>query len=202
VRFVGSGDLTGSVVQILVVLVPIYFASAIIIFAMQSKHGEGWRALIERLLHVVPILGKARRELALARLTMALEALINAGVTVIEAWDLAARVSGSPSLRRTVSDWHSSLQAGQTPAEMVSACGKFPDLFVSQYMSGEVSGKLDQVLHRLTRYYRDEGTRKVDALAQWTPRVAYLVIALLIAYWVINFYVGRFRQLQDVMNGF
>jgi type II secretory pathway component PulF len=199
VRFIGSNDLIGSLTQMAVILVPIYVVTAVLIFVMQSRHGETWRSIVETVLHPIPMLGTGRRELALARLTMALEALINAGVTIIEAWDLASRVSGSPALARTVRDWRPEVLAGQTPAEAVNASGKFPDLFASQYMGGEVSGKLDEVLRRLTKYYREEGSRKLNALAQWFPHIAYLIIAILIGFWVVRFYMGYFQQIKNVM---
>ena len=103
------------------VLSPLYCAVALMIYATQSKHGENWRARIESLLRPVPILGTARHYLALARLAAALEALISAGVNIIEAWDLAATASGSPALRRAVAAWKPQVTAGQTPAEVVRA---------------------------------------------------------------------------------
>ena len=66
-------------------LSPLYLVTAMLIYATQSKHGEKWRATIEAILHLIPLLGTARHYLALARLATALEALISAGVTIIEA---------------------------------------------------------------------------------------------------------------------
>ncbi|MGA2030010.1 MAG: type II secretion system F family protein, partial [Verrucomicrobiota bacterium] len=100
------------------VLSPLYIFTFLLIYATQSKHGEKWRAQIESLVHPIPILGTARRFLALARLAAALEALISAGVNIIEAWDLAATASGSPALRRTVENWKPQVIAGRTPAEV------------------------------------------------------------------------------------
>jgi len=71
-----------------------------VVYATQSKHGEGWRAVIEALLTIGSRPGHRRRDLALARLAAALEALISAGVNIFQAWDLAASASGSPALRR------------------------------------------------------------------------------------------------------
>ncbi|HEY9174401.1 MAG TPA: type II secretion system F family protein, partial [Verrucomicrobiae bacterium] len=125
-----------------------------------------------------------------------LEALISAGVTVVEAWQLAARASGSPALEHAVTRWRSSLAAGQTPAELVTASGRFPELFANQYATGEQSGKLDDSLRRLNRYYQEEGSRKLEAVAQWTPRFFYLIVAGLVAWKVINFWMGYFEQIQ------
>lgn len=192
-----SGDWIAYLIKTFGVLIPIYAFVALLIFAAQGKHGETWRGFVERLLRPIPLLGSGRRDLALSRLAMALEALISAGVSIIEAWDLAAAVSGSPALRRTVHAWRPEVLAGQTPAEAVNASGRFPDLFANQYATGEVSGKLDDVLSRLHKYYQEEGTRKLHAVAQWTPRVVYLIVALAIAYHIISFWSAYYRQIGE-----
>jgi type II secretory pathway component PulF len=69
------------------ILSPLYLVTILLIYASQSKHGEAWRARIESVSNFIPILGAARRFLALARLAAALEALISAGVNIVEAWE-------------------------------------------------------------------------------------------------------------------
>jgi type II secretory pathway component PulF len=155
---------------------------------------------MERLLAIVPFWGAARRALALARLSAALEGLLSAGVNIVEAWPLAAVASGSPQLRRTVDSWGPMLEAGKTPAELVTESRHFPDLFSSQYAAGEVSGQLDENLERLRDYYQAEGSRKLELLAQWTPRIVYFAIMLGIAYKVIQFWVGYFGRISEIGN--
>src|SRR5262249_42520268 len=142
------------------ILIPIYALVALMIYAAQSKHGERWRSLVESLLDPIPVLGTARHYLALARLAAALAALLSAGATSSEAWDLAATASGSPALRRAVAAWRPNVVAGQTPAEAVSRSRRFPEIFANQYATGEISGQLDETLRRLHRYYQEEGSRK------------------------------------------
>ncbi len=199
VRVVGSGtwNWVGGAVEMAVVLVPIYLLVWVGIYVCQSAHGEQWRAVVENLAHPVPMLGTARRYLALGRLAAALEALLSAGVTIIEAWELAAAASGSPALRRTVRAWRPLVEAGETPAEALTASGRFPEVFANQYATGEVSGKLDETLRRLHQYYQEEGTRKLRAFAQWTPRAIYMVVMLLIAFMIVRFYANYFRMVRD-----
>ena len=180
------------------VLIPIYVVTALVIFAFQSRHGERWRAFLETVIRPVPVLGTARRFLAVARVSAALEALLSAGVTIIEAWELAASASGSPALRRRVLAWRPLLDAGQTPAEVLRSSGAFPEIFIHQYSTGEVSGKLDETLRRLHEYYQEEGTRKLHMVAAWTPRAIYLCIVLLIAYRIVQFYVGYFHNIANI----
>jgi type IV pilus assembly protein PilC len=182
------------------VLSPIYLAAFFLIYATQGSHGEKWRALIEAFTRPVPVLGTARRFLALARLAAALEALISAGVNIIEAWDLAAAASGSPALKLAVKKWRPEFTAGRTPSEAVRECREFPEMFANLYSSGEISGKLDETLKRLYAYYQEEGSHKLQAFAQWTPRLVYMLVAMFIAYKVISFYSGYFQQINTLTN--
>lgn len=69
-------------------------------------------------------------------------------------------------------------------------------MFSSQYATGEVSGKLDETLRLMQRFYQEEGSRKLHALAQWTPRLVYLFIMLMIAYRVVRFWMDYFNQIS------
>jgi type II secretory pathway component PulF len=182
------------------VLLPIYVIVAIIIFAGQNRHAEAWRGTLEILLHPLPVLGTARRYLALSRLSAALEALISAGVTIIEAWELAATACGSPAIRRAVFAWRPLVHGGQTPSEVINASGAFPTLFAGQYAAGEISGKLDETLRRLHHYYQEEGSRKLRAVFRWTPIAIYLVVVFMIAYRVVSFWMGHFRDIGNALN--
>jgi type II secretory pathway component PulF len=194
-EFFRTGNWVAYLAQTIGVLIPIYALILAIIYAAQSKHGEAWRAWMESVSGMVPVLGKARRDLALARLASALDALLSAGVTIIEAWELAATASGSPTLRRTILGWRPLLDAGQSPAEVIRMSAKFPELFANHYATGEVSGKLEDTLRGLQRYYQEEGSRKLHALARWTPRAIYLGVMLMIAYRVVRFWMDYFNQI-------
>ncbi len=195
-KFFQSGNWIVYLSQTLGVLLPMYGVGLLVVYAAQSRHGLRWRSWVETALRPVPILGTARRYLALARLSASLEALLNAGVSIIQAWELAAAASGSPALRRTVLAWRPLVDAGQTPAETVRTSGEFPHMFVSQYATGELSGQLDQTLHLLHRFYQEEGSRKLHALAQWTPRAVYFCVMIMIAIRIVHFYADYFKQVS------
>jgi type II secretory pathway component PulF len=188
-----NASLTWLSIKAALILAPLYVVGALAVYALQSKHDEPWRARIESGLRSVPLLGAARHYLALSRLAAALEALINAGVNIVDAWNLAATASGSPAFRRVVATWKPQIAAGRTPAELVRACPLFPETFANLYTSGEISGKLDETLRRLYTYYQEEGTLKLQLFATWTPRLAYLIVVCIIAYKIIQFYTGYFN---------
>jgi type II secretory pathway component PulF len=185
--------------QKVTMLGPLYAVALLVAMACQGRHGEWWRAWIERIGNRIPILGSARRNLALARLSAALEGLLSAGVSIVEAWELAASSSGSPALRRTVHAWRSLLESGETPAELVRASRHFPELFASLYSTGEISGQLDETLRRLYAHYQEEGSRKLREFARWSPRIIYFGMMLMIAYQIVSFWVSYY---SGIMNSF
>lgn len=181
--------------QVLSILAPLYALTLAGLYALQSRHGERWRAVVETVLRAVPVLGVARRDLALARLAMALEGLLNAGYPIDKSWVLAAEASGSPAIKRTVCSWKNKLDAGQTPGEALRTSPLFPQLFVNLYCSGEVSGKLDESLHELARIYTEEGRRRMQMVATWVPRLIYIGIMLWVAYQIISFWLNYYGAL-------
>lgn len=180
------------------VLLPCYILLALIVFAFQGTHGEHWRSILEQFTNRIPLLGSARRDLAFGRLSAALEALLSAGVPIIQAWDLAATATASPRLRRIVTTSIPLMEAGMLPSDTLRQSSVFPDLFRSLYKTGEVSGQLDQTLRRLQHHYEEQGALKIQNLANWTPKIIFLMVAVAVGYQVIKFYTGYFDQINQI----
>jgi len=178
--------------KVLMFIAPVYVFLGVLIFAAIGGRGEKWRETVESISYSVPLLGRARKSLALARLTAALGALLNAGVPIIDSWELAAAACGSRRYRRLVSGWRDSLETGSTPAELVVASGEFPELFANLYHSGEYSGKLDDELEHLNSYYHEEGTRLLQGASKLATRLVYFGMVLLVAFVVFRFYLNYF----------
>lgn len=194
-----SGNWGGYFVQVSTPLLVVYASVFFIIYASQGRRGEAWRAALERAMMCIPMIRLARQAWALCRLSVALEALISAGIPIIQSWTLAGGASGSPLLRRRIESWQQALEGGQTPGELIGQSREFPDVFASQYQTGELSGKLDHVLKRLHSYYLEEATRRTRLLAQWIPRLIYLGLVLAIAYRIVSFYTGYFNQIAPLL---
>jgi type IV pilus assembly protein PilC len=190
---------TGAFIQNkLEIFAPVYALSIFLIWSMQASRGRRWRNGLEHILNKIPMVYGARRDLALARLCAALEALINAGITIIEAWDIAAQASGSQRIERAVAEARPRLLAGETPAEVISAQRVYPELFTSSYRTGEVSGQLDETLRRLYRHYLESATTGFQRIATWTPKIIYFGGMIAIAYQIIKFYTGYFDQINQL----
>lgn len=195
VALVKDGAVTQYFIGKALIVGPVYAIVFLTLLAGQGRHGEMWRAIIEKVLHPVPILGTARRSLALARLSAALEALFAAGVHTIQAWMLASAACGSPAIHRTVLGWQRRLESGDFPSELVNEARVFPELFGNLYHSGEVSGQLDESLGRIYTFYQEEGSRKMRSFLTALGVGITLLIMLGIAFSIVSFYMNMFNQM-------
>jgi type IV pilus assembly protein PilC len=186
------------IIEKVLVFGSIYGVVGFFIFASQSNRGERWRSVVEVVFNMVPWLRTAVKYLAVARLAMALDSLLNAGVPVIRAWELGAVSSGSPCLKREISKWTPELEAGVTPGDMVAQIAYFPEMFTQLYQSGEVSGKLDEALGRLHTYFEEEGFRQLQTFCRVLNFTLYFTMAAMAALFIIRFWLNYF---STALNG-
>jgi type II secretory pathway component PulF len=199
-RFIQTGSVTLYLLNSVGTLAIFYLAALGLRWATRPARPLRWRSLMERVLVHVPVLGSARSELALARLAGSLEALLSAGILVTEAWPMAARASGSQILERAVATWPEPLASGVTPAELVAGSGMFPEMFTSAYATGEVSGKLEEQLRRLSRIHEEAGFRKLRTFSQWSPRLFYAFVSIWIAFQILAMAGGYVATLQQLLG--
>ena len=164
-------------------------------FATQGNRGSGWQSVVESIYAMIPWLRVAVKYLAVARLAMALEALLNAGVPMVRAWEFAAVSSGSAKLKSEILRLTPQLETGTTPAEMVGQISYFPEMFTHLYQTGELSGRLDESLTRLHSYFEDEGFRKLKTFFRVLNSVIYFTIVLFVAHFIISFWTHYYGDM-------
>lgn len=197
-----DGNVNAFLMQKLGTFIPAYLLCFGFLVLLQSKRFSFWRSTLEFILGLVPFIGGARKAVALGRLTSALEALINAGVNIIDSWEMAAEASGSPRIERAVGKWRPHIESGaQTPGDMLQATNVFPDVFASIYKTGELSGQLDDALVRLREYFHQESERKMDVFTKALITLVVVGVMLTIGYFIISFYSEHFKGIGKALEG-
>jgi len=196
-EFFATGNLLVYLSKTLGILIPIYVVTFLVIAAIQSEKNEKWKELMQGLVKFIPYFRSGTQSMYLSRFALSLEALLNAGVPIITALQLSAKACGSVRIKKAVEQWIPRLSAGvSTPSEEISRCSEFPEIFSSQFATGEVSGKLDETLKRLHAYYLEEGSRNLRSGFKMLGHLIFLIIALIIAFKIIMFYVKLYSQYE------
>ncbi|MGE3308342.1 MAG: type II secretion system F family protein [Limisphaerales bacterium] len=197
VALVRDGDGAGFLRQKILFFVPVYLATFGFIFLLQRSQTGVARSAFEGVTALIPVLGRARRALALSRLSLALDALLNAGVNAARAWPLAGAASGSPALHRELARWGPRIADGVPASELLLQSSRFPPHFSHIYATAEMSGQVDDALPRLVSHYQEEGLRLMRVAAGILIGVVYGGILLIVAYQIVSFWLGFYGQILN-----
>lgn len=124
-----------------------------------------WGAIqVDSWLFKVPIVGVLRREMMFTEMTRTLGLLVTSGISILEGLRIVTDAMGSPIYAGKLRLAAVAVEKGLPLAATLAADEAFPPL-LSQMMSvGEETGKLDEVLIKLSAYFEGEAETKIRAL--------------------------------------
>lgn len=173
---------SGKMMLVVYLLVALCFVIAAILNRTGRTSG-----FIDSLLCRVPILGRARRAVAMERFSQVFEIFLLAGKKMSDSLEGAGRASGSGLIREGSEEGAKIVAGGDLLAvALYSAPGAFPHDFSRGVAAAEESGQLDKELAEWGRFYSESAAEAMDQLAEWTPRLFYWAILLLVAGLIIR----------------
>jgi type IV pilus assembly protein PilC len=138
-------------------------ALALLVFAaLQTQVG---RRLFDGAKLRLPLFGPLIRKAVMARTCRTLSVLLNAGITLLEAVETTARVSGNKVIERALVKAGRQMQDGGTIAETLRQTGEFPAMVIQLVATGEESGTLPAMLARAAGYYEQQVDSSVATLS-------------------------------------
>ena len=73
-------------------------------------------------------------------------------------------------------------------------------MLIQFWTTGEQSGKMDDMLERLTKYYEEVWNRKLDQIAAWLPKIIYGLVSIYIIFWIFKFFLAHIKDINDAMT--
>ena len=90
------------------------------------------------------------------------------------------------------------ISRGERPGGIIEGFNCFPAEFVSLYRAGEISGKLDENLQRLSSLSQEQAQRALTLATMVYPGVVFVAVAAGVAYFVITIYGGYLKMLTEM----
>lgn len=142
-------------------------------FAMRKMNQAESRAQLQERLWAygarLPLVGTILKEAALARYAQMMAMLLQSGVRLIDALELAARPLPTASMRRDMLELRQEIAAGASLSKALIDISWFPSIGVHMVGLGEQSGSLPGMFEQLSQFYDErlsERLTKITALAQ------------------------------------
>lgn len=163
----------------------VIFAGGFWGFGLYRKTVLG-RKTTDELLFKLPIVGELQKQVILAELTRTLSLMVGAGVSILEALNISADVVGNVVLSDALKDSANQVEKGFPIAYSFS---KHPEAFpfiLSQMVAvGEETGKMEEVLAKVSHVFEVESDQKVKALTSAVEPLVMIVLGLGVGFLVI-----------------
>ncbi|MBI4971411.1 MAG: type II secretion system F family protein [Candidatus Omnitrophica bacterium] len=130
-----------------------------------------------------------------------LATMINAGVPLVQSLDILGEQMDNPSFQEVARKLKSSVEGGKSFSESLDEHKKvFSTLFINMVRAGESSGKLDEILDRLSAYMEKTNAliNKVRS-AMIYPAVV-TSVALIITYAMFTFVIPKFAEIFSTLD--
>lgn len=162
-----------------IILLPIIVIAFIYvkIVRRQPQAQYQWDSMMVRL----PGLGPVIHGFAMAKFGRSFGSLYGSGVALPKALKLSADACGNEFVRAQIYPSAAALEGGGSIGDAFERTGAFSPMVLDMTRTGEMTGNVDEMLHKLAEFYEDEGTVKARQFA-----VIFGVIVLLL----VGVYVG------------
>lgn len=154
-------------------------------FTIYGKTPAGKRR-IDELLFKVPIFGELQKQIILTELTRTLSMMVGAGVPILESLNITADVVNNSIISDALRSSAKEIERG---FPIAYAFGRHPDAFpflLSQMIAvGEQTGKMDEVLGKISHIFEVDSDESVKGLTAAIEPIIMVVLGLGVGFLVI-----------------
>jgi type IV pilus assembly protein PilC len=142
----------------------------------------------------IPVFGDLVKKQTVARFSRTLGTLLKSGVQILDALDTVARSSGNRVVEKALLDTRAAVREGQSLTDPMKATGLFPTMVISMVSVGEETGKLDEMLLRMSDFYEAEVDVAVDAVMGMMEPMIMVVLCIVVGFIVIAMFLPIFSM--------
>ncbi len=135
-------------------------AALVMLFLLYRRTPAGRRQL-DGLVLKFPLFGPCMQKILLARVCRNLSVMVKGGVSITTAVEIVSAVSGNLVIREALLQAQRRIIDGNDIASSLGACQVFPKLIIRMVGVGESSGRLPEVLEKVSDAYEDQAESSI-----------------------------------------
>lgn len=146
----------------------------------------------------LPVFGELQRKVAFSRFAHHFGTLYTAGIDVTTSLDVVRQALGNEYLARVVDYVNRRVRSGQTLAASMRETREFPHLVVQMVSIGETTGRMEQALKDIIRFFDREVDTSVRRVTTYMGPAMILILAGMLILMGTAFYLPLFRLVTTI----
>jgi len=148
-----------------------------ILFKRWVKTKSGRRTW-DMLMLKLPVFGAVKQKVVLTEFTRTLSLLLGAGISLLQALEIVAEGLNNSIYGDAIKDSTQQVEKGVTFSQSISKYATFPPILSQMVAVGEETGKLDDVLLKLSLYFQSESENSIKNMTTALEPMIMVVLGL------------------------
>ncbi|MCK5558763.1 MAG: type II secretion system inner membrane protein GspF [Candidatus Hydrogenedentes bacterium] len=144
------------------------------------------RLMYDRALLRIPVFGSLFRKQAVSRFAITFSTLLASGIPVLQALGIVKRVVDNKVLENTIDEVHGRIMAGTDISTPIKKSGVFPPVVGYMIGIGEESGRLEDMLEKVSDAYDEELEITTQKMTSVLEPIMILVLAVVVGFIVLS----------------
>lgn len=144
------------------------------------------RKQMDRMVLQIPLIGRIIKQFTLTEISRTLGLLSSAGISIVDSINIVADSAGNLVYEDILKEGANSVEKGLPLSGTLSQYEEFPPVVIQMVSVGEETGKLDEILIKLSRYFEMESDQTVKGLTTAIEPLIMIVLGIGVAFLIIS----------------
>jgi type IV pilus assembly protein PilC len=140
----------------------------------------------DRIMLAMPVFGKLKTQIILAETTRTMSLLVGSGISLVEALEIVRGVIDNGVYREAIEQSMKNVKKGIPFSVTLARQGLFPPLLPNMVAVGEETGKMDEVLLKVSKYFEEEAEHMIKGLTTALEPLIMIVLGVGVGFLVIS----------------
>ena len=145
---------------------------------LKWKKSDQGKHTFDRMLLRMPLFGSLIEKIALTEFTRTLALLLNSGVSLLQALEIVTQGVDNVIYKDALVESAKQVEKGVSLSQALSRYSDFPPILQQMMAVGEETGKLDEVLRKLSVYFEQESEQAVKNLTAAIEPMIMIVLGI------------------------
>jgi type IV pilus assembly protein PilC len=147
----------------------------------------------------LPIFGVIAHKICLARFTRTLASLIRAGVPILEVLQITSQTVGNVIMEKAIKTAAVDIERGESISGALGKHAIFPSMIIRMVTAGEQTGKIDNMLERISDFLDEEIETTLAGLTALIEPILIVFLGVVIGGMVICMFLPIFKM-PEIVN--
>jgi type IV pilus assembly protein PilC len=148
----------------------------------------------------LPVFGIIAHKICLARFTRTLASLIRSGVPILEVLQIVSQTVGNVVMEKAIKVAASDIERGESISVALAKHPVFPSMIIRMITAGEQTGKIDEMLERISDFLDEEIETTLSGLTSLIEPILIVFLGVVVGGMVICMFLPIFKM-SEIING-